>query len=112
MRQGWIEYKIVKGDTTYLRDAHYPRFSIIGWVTYPASADLPAVTIIGVDNWILSLPFLALAYVLWKRLTRLQHGTPGLCPICHYDLRAHKPGQKCPECGTEIPRFGWGSRKS
>jgi hypothetical protein len=26
----------------------------------------------------------------------------GLCPKCSYDLRAHKPGDKCPECGTVI----------
>jgi len=27
----------------------------------------------------------------------------GLCPKCGYDLRAHAPGDKCPECGTPIP---------
>ena len=27
----------------------------------------------------------------------------GLCPTCSYDLRAHAPGQRCPECGTLIP---------
>jgi len=27
----------------------------------------------------------------------------GLCHKCGYDLRAHKPGQRCPECGTAIP---------
>ena len=26
----------------------------------------------------------------------------GLCPGCGYDLRAHKPGDRCPECGTAI----------
>src|ERR1017187_8416520 len=25
-----------------------------------------------------------------------------LCRTCSYDLRAHKPGQKCPECGMII----------
>jgi hypothetical protein len=24
----------------------------------------------------------------------------GLCTHCSYDLRAHRPGDKCPECGT------------
>ena len=27
---------------------------------------------------------------------------PPLCPTCAYDLRAHSPGNKCPECGTPI----------
>ena len=26
-----------------------------------------------------------------------------LCLTCGYDLRAHKSGDKCPECGTPIP---------
>jgi hypothetical protein len=26
----------------------------------------------------------------------------GLCPTCHYDLRAHAAGGKCPECGNPI----------
>lgn len=25
------------------------------------------------------------------------------CPVCRYDLRAHTPGQSCPECGTPLP---------
>jgi hypothetical protein len=25
------------------------------------------------------------------------------CPTCSYDLRAHAPGQSCPECGTPVP---------
>ena len=27
---------------------------------------------------------------------------PGHCLRCSYDLRAHAPGEKCPECGTLI----------
>jgi hypothetical protein len=26
-----------------------------------------------------------------------------LCVTCGYDLRVHKPGERCPECGTLIP---------
>lgn len=26
-----------------------------------------------------------------------------LCPTCRYDLRAHNPGDKCPECGNVMP---------
>jgi hypothetical protein len=33
-----------------------------------------------------------------KRLRR------GHCVYCDYDLRAHEPGQRCPECGTEFLR--------
>jgi hypothetical protein len=25
-----------------------------------------------------------------------------LCPKCNYNLVAHKKGQRCPECGTDI----------
>jgi len=27
-----------------------------------------------------------------------------LCPTCRYDLRAHKAGDRCPECGIAIPQ--------
>jgi hypothetical protein len=27
-----------------------------------------------------------------------------LCLHCGYDLRAHPPGTKCPECGTPVPQ--------
>jgi hypothetical protein len=52
-------------------------------------------------------PLLALLVlpVLWwrgeirrRRLEKLV----GVCRHCHYDLRAHKPGDKCPECGNLI----------
>ena len=33
---------------------------------------------------------------------RQQRRERGLCPNCSYDLRAHLPGSKCPECGTLI----------
>ncbi len=35
-----------------------------------------------------------------RRKNRLAHG---LCLKCGYDLRAHHPGDECPECGTPIP---------
>ena len=34
-----------------------------------------------------------------RRAYRLRHN---LCLNCGYDLRVHKPGDKCPECGTSF----------
>ncbi|HVT82536.1 MAG TPA: hypothetical protein VHM90_17980, partial [Phycisphaerae bacterium] len=31
----------------------------------------------------------------------------GVCPICGGDIRGLQPNQKCPKCGTQIPKFGW-----
>lgn len=57
-----------------------------------------------------ALSFLAVAFLahrsccrLLTRRQRRSHG-PSLCRKCHYDLRAHVPGGRCPECGTAIPR--------
>ena len=54
--------------------------------------------------WPLSLLsgiWLALLFRRWIMSRRI--AIAGLCPTCSYDLRAHKPGDKCPECGTPIP---------
>ena len=57
--------------------------------------------------WIILVPLglLAIAAAVfelryWRR--RVRSRTVGLCPTCSYDLRAHAPGDKCPECGTFI----------
>jgi hypothetical protein len=42
------------------------------------------------------------AIPLWWFLHTRRRATPGHCRQCNYDLRAHAPGQKCPECGTVI----------
>lgn len=51
---------------------------------------------------------LMFAPALWLRGFRVKRRRErrrrdGLCPACGYDLRAHSPGQKCPECGQPIP---------
>jgi hypothetical protein len=66
-----------------------------------------------IDNLTISIPLYLLALFAAIPsalgiflLSRRRRPIPGLCPICRYDLRAHAPGQKCPECGTliETPR--------
>jgi len=44
-------------------------------------------------------PLLDIVLALLRRRRTLETA----CPICSYDLRAHHPGDKCPECGTLIP---------
>jgi hypothetical protein len=55
--------------------------------------------------WILPPLFLLgpalLVLARWRR--RRQAWRAGLCQTCGYDLRAHAPGQNCPECGTRVP---------
>jgi hypothetical protein len=41
-----------------------------------------------------------LASWVWSSWQRRRAACAGLCPTCRYDLRAHTPGQICPECGT------------
>jgi hypothetical protein len=52
-------------------------------------------------------PISLVAGFLCCRIARckwLSHQQPKtLCPTCRYDLRAHAPGQSCPECNTPIP---------
>jgi hypothetical protein len=64
--------------------------------TYFAGTQIqsPAVLIIGLLATIGSLLFWP-----WRRIEILA----GCCLRCGYDLRAHRPGQRCPECGTPIP---------
>jgi hypothetical protein len=68
---------------------HYPNYSV-------------QVFSISVPTWFI-LPFLLIYPMLWLHAKiRRRQICPGTCPSCHYDLRAHAPGQKCPECGTVI----------
>jgi hypothetical protein len=38
-----------------------------------------------------------------RQTRRMRKSNEQRCRKCHYDLRAHKAGERCPECGTEIP---------
>ena len=57
-----------------------------------------------VPYWLLTTLFLLPVlprFVDFMRQTRRKKRNH--CTKCNYDLRAHKPGAKCPECGTPIP---------
>jgi hypothetical protein len=52
---------------------------------------------ITVPHWLIALPLWLLTIVC--SLRRQKSARLGLCPKCSYDLRAHAPGSRCPECG-------------
>ena len=54
---------------------------------------LPILTLLCILYWSRSI-------YLWRKAHRAR--IRGKCPTCSYDLRAHQPGTKCPECGTPI----------
>jgi hypothetical protein len=45
----------------------------------------------------------SLFWILQQRRRKQRLVSLGACSHCSYDLRAHQPGDKCPECGTTIP---------
>jgi hypothetical protein len=66
----------------------YPRGSYTRYVTLP--------------YWFLTaVAALPLAFRVWGRMRR-RPAAENACVTCGYDLRAHKPGERCPECGTVI----------
>ena len=89
---------------------------------YPASSIYRCFVLAGCGYWSLSdgygqdeidiyIPFWAVGavYVLLvggvclRRRRRIKRAMRNICLKCGYDLRAHRPGQRCPECGTPIP---------
>jgi len=72
-----------------------------GWFVY----DLPASFLIVPSALVIAVFVPLAAFAEWgrRRQLRIIAEMVGKCPICAYDLRAHKPGDKCPECGTTVP---------
>jgi hypothetical protein len=71
-----------------------------GWLV---PGQIMHTTEIYVPDWIFVLIFVtfpARSLIEFLRQRKLQ---PGLCATCRYDLRAHEPGERCPEYGTVIP---------
>ena len=52
---------------------------------------------------IMPIVWLARRVRAWSHQKRQDRIRLGLCTVCAYDLRAHAPGQLCPECGMAIP---------
>jgi hypothetical protein len=49
------------------------------------------------------LPAAWLGRLAWNIRRHRHRLKQGRCPKCGYDLRAHHPGDKCPECATPVP---------
>jgi hypothetical protein len=74
--------------------------------------DSPHFRQLVVRYWVLPPVFLLVPVLLilarWRRRRKARRA--GLCQTCGYDLRAHAPGQNCPECGTRVPTAPAGGR--
>ncbi len=62
-------------------------------------------TTVTIPFWLLTI-LLAVLPSMWAMTysrRRIKHNRRfRLCIKCGYDLRAHKPNEKCPECGTSV----------
>ena len=76
-----------------LKDCFYP---YVPWDDRPTEIVITLI-IIGVASY-------SPVRQLIQRFRQYRH-LPGHCQQCHYDLRAHKPGDKCPECGCVVTKF-------
>jgi hypothetical protein len=86
--QGWRDVSI------------FPFFG--GFRMVEATPDTPAVFTVLFADFLLVLIFGLGAKFSSRKWDRLSSVQRTICSVCGYDLRAHQPGQKCPECGTEI----------
>ena len=79
-----------------------------GWRTGPRSLRVPGnAAVISYTYFFLLLMLLPTARLLvwgFRKLRRHRRLARNLCPQCAYDLRAHKPGERCPECGLTVKR--------
>jgi hypothetical protein len=61
-------------------------------------------TFVSAPHWFLALltAFPAARWT-WSAITRRWRANQGRCTACGYDLRAHREGERCPECGAVNP---------
>jgi len=58
-----------------------------------------------IPHWLFVCCFAVLpAIKVWATMKRRGHTRRGECLNCGYDLRAHKLGERCPECGIIVSR--------
>jgi hypothetical protein len=55
------------------------------------------------DYLIVALLMIYPAIWIRRRRNASRQAIMGHCAACSYDLRAHRPGDKCPECGALVP---------
>jgi hypothetical protein len=85
----------------------YPAWNFLGFSyawTNPFPPDRLGYHVFLIPHWFLSLLCL-MPPAFWcrARLATRRPPAANCCAVCRYDLRAHKPGDKCPECGTLVP---------
>jgi hypothetical protein len=79
------------------------RFWVCGYA-YPKTTKRPMGIAFEAANWLWSLILVGVALVCLRMRSKIRlKFDESLCPTCGYDLHAHHPGQKCPECGTPVP---------
>jgi len=76
--------------------------TFLGFTLFKGGTSPDHLLLVQVPWWFIATAFAATALYSLRKVRRLAL-FPGLCPHCRYDLRAHAPGEKCPECGTTIP---------
>jgi hypothetical protein len=76
----------------------------------------PKRFLFGINAWLPTVVFMWLGLKFTRQFLLVQQRLKGCCQSCGYDLRAHPPGDKCPECGPVIPAtpppppFHWPAR--
>jgi hypothetical protein len=63
----------------------------------------PKRFLIGISAWLPGALFMWLGWKSLRKFLFVRERLIGCCEACGYDLRAHHPGDQCPECGTLIP---------
>ena len=102
---GWQSWSYGDHSPTVADKFHTHKFlGCVCSAAFPNSSIYPADFVVIPDSYLAIVS--AIMPAIWlatrKRRRRKDRLAHGLCLKCGYDLRAHKPGDNCPECGTAI----------